>query len=152
MDHVRTGMMPDELWGRKWKDGGNYVHVLGTKRTGRDRKVPRLCTPTVPLHKNATSFNRVLGLDELSCESSDAYRETAIELGRDAAKLADIRHRLERQADTGPLFDKPIFVRGLERALAQVVARSRAGEPPANVDLPPDPDGEWVGGKGPLDS
>ena len=55
-----TGMMPDELWGRKWKDGPNYIHILGTKRTGRDRKVPRLCTPKEPLFEHPTAFSRAL--------------------------------------------------------------------------------------------
>ena len=55
-----SGMMPDELWGRKWRVGPNYIHIMGTKREARDRKVPRICTPTMPLLKQSTTFNHAL--------------------------------------------------------------------------------------------
>ena len=55
-----TGMMPDELWGGKWKVGPNYIHIMGTKREARDRKVPRIFTPVKPLLSQATTFNHAL--------------------------------------------------------------------------------------------
>ena len=55
-----TGMMPDELWGEQWRVGPNYIHIMGTKREARDRKVPRICTPTMPLLRQPTTFNHAL--------------------------------------------------------------------------------------------
>ena len=59
-----TGMMPDELWGGKWKVGPNYVHVMGTKtqaRTAaRSRKVPRIWTPTRPTPETPGGFAKAL--------------------------------------------------------------------------------------------
>jgi len=55
-----TGMMPDELWGEKWQVGPNYIHIMGTKREARDRKVPRIFTTTMPLLKQPTTFNHAL--------------------------------------------------------------------------------------------
>lgn len=55
-----TGMMPDELWGEKWRVGPNYIHVMGTKREARDRKVPRIFTPVKPPVRQPTTFNHAL--------------------------------------------------------------------------------------------
>ncbi len=55
-----TGLMPDELWGGKWRVGPNYIHITGTKREARDRKVPRICTPSKPKVKHPASFNAAL--------------------------------------------------------------------------------------------
>ena len=55
-----TGMMPDELWGEQWRVGPNYIHIMGTKQEARDRKVPRICTPTMPLLRQPTTFNHAL--------------------------------------------------------------------------------------------
>lgn len=40
-----TGMGPAEYWERLggwWRDEGTHVHVRGTKREGRDRRIPRI--------------------------------------------------------------------------------------------------------------
>ena len=55
-----TGMMPDELWGEQLRVGPNYVHIMGTKREARDRKVPRICTPTMPLLRQRTTFHHAV--------------------------------------------------------------------------------------------
>ena len=55
-----TGMMPDELWAGKWKVGPNYIHIMGTKREARDRKVPRIFTPVKPLVRQPTTFSHAL--------------------------------------------------------------------------------------------
>lgn len=43
-----TGMGPREYWQREdgwWRDDGSHIRVHGTKRSGRDRNVPRVRTP-----------------------------------------------------------------------------------------------------------
>ena len=44
-----TGMGPDEYFGDKWRVEDGVLHVLGTKRRGRNRLVPLLVTPEPPM-------------------------------------------------------------------------------------------------------
>ena len=55
-----TGMMPDELWGRKWRVGPNYVRILGTKRDARRRDVPLVYAPSVPSTETPNGFAQAL--------------------------------------------------------------------------------------------
>ncbi|MCZ6918824.1 MAG: hypothetical protein O7I93_18765, partial [Gemmatimonadetes bacterium] len=55
-----TGMMPDELWGAKWKVGPNCIAIMGTKRADRKRKVPRIWTPTRPTPETPGGFAKAL--------------------------------------------------------------------------------------------
>src|SRR5262249_10528362 len=43
-----SGMMPDELWARKWKVVGEGIVVGGTKTAFRRRTVPLLDSPSAP--------------------------------------------------------------------------------------------------------
>ena len=43
-----SGMMPDELWGEKWKVRGVGIDIGGTKTAFRRRLVPLIEAPTVP--------------------------------------------------------------------------------------------------------
>jgi predicted O-linked N-acetylglucosamine transferase (SPINDLY family) len=81
----------------------------------------------------AASLLRAIGLPELVATSQEDYESQAIELGRNPARLAELRSRLDRNRETAPLFDSARFVRNLENGYSQIHARRRAGLPPEDV-------------------
>lgn len=66
----------------------------------------------------AASLVQAAGLPELVVDSLEAYERLAIDLGRDAARLAALRARLQSGLATCPLFDTERTTRNLERAYA----------------------------------
>jgi len=82
---------------------------------------------------------RAAGLDELIATSASDYTTRAIALGRDPARLAQLRDRLRAGRDRAPLFDTPGLVRGLEDLYAGMVEEHAAGRRPrpdlANLDI-----------------
>lgn len=87
----------------------------------------------------AASLLTTLGLEELIAADAGQYRDRAIALARDPAALAAVRARLVAARDSGPLFDPVRFIRGFEAGIAAAVARSRAGLPPGDISVTPDP-------------
>jgi predicted O-linked N-acetylglucosamine transferase (SPINDLY family) len=71
-----------------------------------------------------------LGLDELITDDLAAYEDMAVALAQDAQRLAAIRHRLQRQRSTAPLFDTARFTRHVEQAYRCMWQRYAAGLPP----------------------
>jgi protein O-GlcNAc transferase len=71
-----------------------------------------------------TSLLRAVGLPELVTDTPAAYEALALELARDAARLAVLRACLQRQRETHALFDTARFTRDLEAAYAALCARS----------------------------
>jgi len=76
-----------------------------------------------------------LGLDELIVDNLDAYRDLALALARDPARLASLRERLATARNTAPLFDTQRFIRNLERAYAAMQARQEKSLAPDHIDV-----------------
>ena len=83
----------------------------------------------------ATSLLANVGLAELSAASPLQYEELLIDLARDASRRGALRDKLRHTSRTMPLFDRPRFVRNLERAYAQMAANAAAGGAPKGFDL-----------------
>jgi len=81
------------------------------------------------------SLLQAIGLPELVTADLEGYEALALGLARDPARLGDLRARLAQNRLTRPLFDTPLFVRGMEAAFTRMWARHRAGERPALIDL-----------------
>lgn len=77
----------------------------------------------------AASLLRAGGLEELITTNGDAFVELGIQLGRDPAKLQQIKEKLQQNSLTHPLFDTPLFARNFERAFKEMNRRSLADEP-----------------------
>jgi len=83
----------------------------------------------------ATSHLANVGFAELSAISPLGYEELLIELARDSVRRVVLRDKLRHAPQTMPLFDRPRFVRNLERAYAQMAAIALAGGAPEGFDL-----------------
>jgi protein O-GlcNAc transferase len=81
----------------------------------------------------AASLLTALGLPELIAQDEAGYRETALALARDPARLADLRARLIQARAASPLFDTPAYVRDLEDLYRGMHARRLAGLAPAHL-------------------
>ena len=82
----------------------------------------------------AASLLTALGLPELITHSGEAYEALAIELARSPQRMKALRHRLEAQRASSPLFDPAGFARHLEAAYRLMHQRQLNGLPP--IDLP----------------
>ena len=78
----------------------------------------------------AASLLCALDLPELVTDSLQNYERLAIELAREASRLATIREKLLRQRVVSTLFDGVNFARKLESAFVYMHERARAGLPP----------------------
>jgi protein O-GlcNAc transferase len=81
------------------------------------------------------SLLTTIGVAELITYSADEYEAMAVRLARDRALLADLRQRVGHGRTHSPLFDPARFARNLERAYEAMVALSRAGKPPAEINV-----------------
>ena len=81
----------------------------------------------------AASLLNAVGLPELVTTTAAQYEALAVELATDAERLAEIRGKLRRNRSTTPLFDTELYTRHLEDAYAQMYARYRGGEGPADI-------------------
>jgi len=86
----------------------------------------------------AASLLQAAGLSELVTYSPRAYRDLAVKLARDPARLAALRTRLADLRQTAPLFDTGRYVRALERGYVAMWGRHRTGQKPAPIDVGPD--------------
>ncbi len=77
------------------------------------------------------SLCRATGLEALIAPDIAAYERLALDLARDPARLAQIAGRLEAGRLAHPLFDADLYRRGVESAFTTMLARHRAGQPPA---------------------
>lgn len=82
----------------------------------------------------AASLNAHLGMTALNVEGDDAFVETAVRIGRDAALRASLRAEVaERRASSG-LFDMRGFASDFAALLQRIVERRRRGLAPADLD------------------
>ena len=80
----------------------------------------------------AASVLNAAGLAELVCADLDAYRDLAIALANDQARMARLRERCVWARTEGPLFDTDSYTRHLESAYELMHAITRSGSPPAS--------------------
>ena len=78
-----------------------------------------------------------VGLPELITYSLEEYEQLILALAQDPARLAAIRHRLQANLPTAPLFDTPRYARGLEAAYEAMWNRLQAGLSPDHIDVSP---------------
>jgi len=76
------------------------------------------------------SLLQAAGLPELICDSVQDYLDRAIEIGRDPARRAALRQRLEAEREGCLLFDTPLLVRALEDLYRQMWDDYCRGERP----------------------
>ena len=81
------------------------------------------------------SLLTTIGVPDLVTTSAEDYEALAIRLARDKPMLADLRRRIAHGRAQSPLFDTARFCRNLERAYEAMVGLSRAGQPPAEIDV-----------------
>lgn len=63
------------------------------------------------------------------------YKDRAIELGNDVAKLRQLRQSVEDARQSMKLFDTPLYVRHLEIALRDAWQQFSRGETPKSIDV-----------------
>jgi predicted O-linked N-acetylglucosamine transferase (SPINDLY family) len=83
----------------------------------------------------ALPFLRELGLDELVVGSAEEYEERASSLATSREALERLKGRVKDAGAGAAIFDPAGKVRGLERALAAIVERQRAGLAPDTLVL-----------------
>ncbi len=81
------------------------------------------------------SLLTTIGVPELVTTSAEDYVALALRLARDKPMLADLRRRIVEGRSRSPLFQTERFCRKLERAYEAMIARCRAGQPPAEIDM-----------------
>jgi len=79
----------------------------------------------------AASLLNAIRLPELITSSMDEYEALAIELATNPGKLAQIKHKLDKNRLATPLFDSDQFTRNIEAAYRDMYERY-------HLDLPPD--------------
>jgi predicted O-linked N-acetylglucosamine transferase (SPINDLY family) len=85
----------------------------------------------------AGSLLAAIGLPELIVGSLAEYENLALQLARDPARLAGLRHKLAFNRDTFPLFDTSRFARHIEAAYTTMWERAGRGEPPESFAVSP---------------
>ncbi|MBF0125989.1 MAG: tetratricopeptide repeat protein [Magnetococcales bacterium] len=95
------------------------------------------CVGETFVSRVAGSLLVTMGLPELVTDSLEAYATRAIELGREPARLQELRARLQANRLTSPLFDTPRFTRHLEAAYEAIWQRFEAGLPADHIDIAP---------------
>jgi predicted O-linked N-acetylglucosamine transferase (SPINDLY family) len=78
----------------------------------------------------AGSLLKTIGISELITYSLQDYEQLAVALARDADRLGQLRHRLEANRETSPLFDCERFTRNLEDAYRQMHEILVSGQSP----------------------
>jgi len=82
----------------------------------------------------AASLNHHLGLPELNARDDAGFVALATRLGHDAAGRAALRARVEAARASSGLFDMDGYARDFLALLQRMVARQRAGLPPAALE------------------
>ena len=77
----------------------------------------------------AASLLSAVGLPELVTHSLRDYEALALSLAGDAAGLAGLRDRLDRNREQSPLFDTNRFRRNIEAAYLRMLDAHRRGDP-----------------------
>lgn len=90
--------------------------------------VPVLTRPgTTYASRQGASISTAIGLEEMICDSNEAYEELAVYLATHKKELAMIRQKLAENRYTMPLFDTPQFVQELEGAFHRMWTQYQMG-------------------------
>ena len=81
----------------------------------------------------AASLLHAMQLPELITSSQEEYEALAISLAINPEKLGQIRHKLEQNRLTAPLFDTRLFTRNIEEAYRTMYERYQADLPPEHL-------------------
>lgn len=73
----------------------------------------------------AASVCTAVGLPDLIVSDMNAYRSTAIELGRDREKIQALKIGLRQAMETSPLFDTERFTHNLENVNRQMISEKQ---------------------------
>jgi predicted O-linked N-acetylglucosamine transferase (SPINDLY family)/glycosyltransferase involved in cell wall biosynthesis len=84
----------------------------------------------------AASLLRATGLPELITATESEFEELAIDLAHHPERLQALRHRLQQNRPTAPLFDCQSFTCHLESTYIAIVERYHAGLPPDHIQIP----------------
>jgi predicted O-linked N-acetylglucosamine transferase (SPINDLY family) len=84
----------------------------------------------------AASLLRAVGLPELITATESEFEELAVDLAHNPQRLQALRHRLQQNNRTAPLFDCRSFTRHLEAAYSAIYERYHAGLPPDHIHIP----------------
>lgn len=102
-------------------------HAGATAIAAASTGLPVLCKPGAhPLARMSASVNRFLGLDELVCDSTEAYVAQAIALAHDLERLHALRQRVRASVEARGLFDAKRTARGIEDAVDLVCSKPSA--------------------------
>ena len=83
----------------------------------------------------AGSLLTALKMEELICETLEAYEAVALNLAQNPMKLKNYQQQLILNRASATLFDGLVFTRNLERAYEQMWRRLREGKAPTNIDF-----------------
>ena len=83
----------------------------------------------------AGSLLTALKMEELICETLEAYEAVALNLAQKPMKLKNYQQQLILNRASATLFDGLVFTRNLERAYEQMWRRLREGKAPTNIDF-----------------
>ena len=84
----------------------------------------------------AASLLRAIDLPDLITTTEAEYGALAIALAHDPQRCQALRHRLQQNRLTTPLFDTPAFTRHLEAAYTAIYDRHHAGLAPDHIRIP----------------
>jgi protein O-GlcNAc transferase len=87
----------------------------------------------------AGSLVNAVGMHDLIAQDVDAYESTAIALGLNRPRLAELKQRLSRATAASPLFDTPRLAAHLEDCYELMYARWTKGEHPSPLAVPARP-------------
>jgi protein O-GlcNAc transferase len=93
------------------------------------------CIGTTFAGRVAASLLKAVGLPELIAQTEAEYETRALELATNPRTLSAVRHRLEHNRLTSPLFDTGLFTRHIEAAYVAMQDRRRAGLAPASIEV-----------------
>ena len=85
----------------------------------------------------AASLLNAIQLPELITSTQAEYEARAIELATNPEKLGTIRHKLEQNRFTTPLFDTQLFTHHIEEAYRTMYERYQADLPPEHIFVEP---------------
>jgi predicted O-linked N-acetylglucosamine transferase (SPINDLY family) len=89
----------------------------------------------------AASLLRACHLDELVCDTPEAYVEKVVALAADLPRLRGLQRHLDEKRLQLPLFDTDRYARDYEALLMRMVERARQGLPPAPLAAQASPGG-----------
>jgi len=93
------------------------------------------CTGEAFASRMAASLLTAIDLPELITSTQEEYEALAVDLATHPERLKALRHKLERNRLTTPLFDTELFTRHIEDAYTQMLDRYDAGLSPKNIDV-----------------